>query len=95
MFYTQLQSSLSAPDRPQTLVNFGSGCAAAVAATLLTQPADVVRTRMQLGLSAGGMGALATLSTAFQQQGMAALLTGRAVRHDVVLECIMGLWLLI
>ena len=35
----------------QAAVNFTSGIAAAIAATLLTQPADVVRTRMQLGLT--------------------------------------------
>ncbi|GFR44914.1 hypothetical protein Agub_g5998, partial [Astrephomene gubernaculifera] len=50
MFYTRLKEGLSGEGRPQAAVNFTSGVAAAVAATLLTQPADVVRTRMQLGL---------------------------------------------
>jgi len=48
MFYSGLRERLSDPERPQTLVNFSSGVLAAVAATVLTQPADVVRTRMQV-----------------------------------------------
>ena len=48
MFYSGLKERLTGPDRPQAVVNFSSGVAAAVAATILTQPADVVRTRMQV-----------------------------------------------
>lgn len=83
MFYTQLKQRVSREDRPQVLVNFGCGCVAAVGATLLTQPADVVRTHMQLGLVAGGgasaaarLGSLATLQAALNQHGLAALLIG-------------------
>ncbi|GIL67939.1 hypothetical protein Vafri_21194 [Volvox africanus] len=85
MFYTRLKEGLSAEGRPQVLVNFSSGVAAAVAATLLTQPADVVRTRMQLGLGAAAagtasLGAWATLREAVRHQGLAALMTGAAPR---------------
>ncbi|GLI71715.1 hypothetical protein VaNZ11_017013 [Volvox africanus] len=85
MFYTRLKEGLSAEGRPQVLVNFSSGVAAAVAATLLTQPADVVRTRMQLGLGAAAaeaasLGAWATLREAVRYQGPAALMTGAAPR---------------
>lgn len=48
MFYSGLKEHLTGPNRPQAVVNFSSGVAAAVAATILTQPADVVRTRMQV-----------------------------------------------
>lgn len=91
MFYTRLKEGLAAEGRPQVAVNFASGVVAAVVATLLTQPADVVRTRMQLGLvgqagaAAGGaaaagaqLGAWGTLHQALRQQGPSALLTGGA-----------------
>lgn len=57
MFYRRLQEALAREDRPQFAVNFASGVAAAFAATLLTQPADVVRTRMQLNLGTGAVAA--------------------------------------
>jgi len=57
MFYTRLKEALSGEGRPQAAVNFASGAAAAVAATLLTQPADVLRTRIQLGLVGGAAAA--------------------------------------
>eukprot|EP00983_Pelagomonas_calceolata_P032744 1026104-Pelagomonas_calceolata.AAC.2 len=47
MFYSGLKDKLSSQERPQAVVNFSSGVMAAMAATVLTQPADVVRTRMQ------------------------------------------------
>ncbi|KAG2497404.1 hypothetical protein HYH03_004559 [Edaphochlamys debaryana] len=87
MMYTRMKENLTAEGRPQAAVNFASGVVAAVAATLLTQPADVVRTRMQLGLgtaagaAAGAAGgAWGTLGLALKQQGPAALLTGAAPR---------------
>ncbi|GAX78294.1 hypothetical protein CEUSTIGMA_g5736.t1 [Chlamydomonas eustigma] len=48
MFYIRLKEGLAAEGRPQVLVNFSAGTVAAVAATLLTQPFDVIRTRVQL-----------------------------------------------
>ena len=52
LFYTRLQDKLGpgAARRPGPAVNFFSAVVSAVAATLLTQPADVVRTRIQLGV---------------------------------------------
>jgi solute carrier family 25 protein 38 len=73
-------------------VNLMSGLVGATAATLLTQPSDVVRTRVQLGLgTAGATGAAAaagaaranaweTLRAALRSGGPGALLTGAAPR---------------
>ena len=61
-----------------TAVNFVSGVCAATAATLLTQPTDVVRTRMQLGLPGAAKGdALGTLGHVLHSSGPQALLTGQ------------------
>lgn len=89
-FYTQLQEKLKTGDKPSTAVNFASGTIAAVAATLITQPADVVRTRMQLGLAMSGMrsaggplGAITTIAVLREitaQQGFSGLLAGAAPR---------------
>jgi solute carrier family 25 protein 38 len=56
-FYTRLQERLRRVDSnlPNPAINFASGTLAAVAATLITQPADVVRTRVQLGLARGSV----------------------------------------
>jgi hypothetical protein len=60
-----------------TAINFVSGVCAATAATLLTQPTDVVRTRMQLGLPGTAKGnALSTLGHVLRSSGPNALLTG-------------------
>lgn len=91
MFYTRLKETFHGEGRPQALVNFSSGVVAAVAATLLTQPTDVVRTRVQLGLSLGKAasagaagaapaGAWATFREVTSRQGAAALFTGAAPR---------------
>ncbi len=64
MIYRRLQEALAGEDRPQFAVNFASGVAAAFAATLLTQPADVVRTRMQLNLGTGAAAAAAGAAVA-------------------------------
>lgn len=75
MFYTKLKVVLTEEGRSNTLVNFTSGVCAATAATLLTQPTDVIRTRVQLGMGAGSSG-LATLGHMLKSQGAGALLTG-------------------
>lgn len=66
-FYSRLRVQFADAGAPAAASNFGAGLLAAAAATVLTQPADMVRTHMQLGL--GGNGAAAagaatgTLST--------------------------------
>ena len=64
-----------------TAVKFASGTVAAMAATILTQPADVVRTRMQL---AGNQGVQRTMVQTFQHAvqtgGARALLSGTTPR---------------
>lgn len=63
------------------MVNFASGTAAAVCATLVTQPADVIRTRMQLVAAKGThMGPMQTLHTVLQTGGPQALLVGTLPR---------------
>jgi hypothetical protein len=73
-------SSSSSGSWSSVAVNFVSGVVAATAATLLTQPSDVVRTRMQLGLPGAANGdALSTLGHVLRSSGGAhALLAGEA-----------------
>lgn len=92
LFYTRLRNKLSTGDTPpSTLVNFASSSVAAIAATLITQPADVVRTRMQLNLataavsSAKGAGGstkntLELIGYIARSQGMSGLFAGAAPR---------------
>jgi solute carrier family 25 protein 38 len=95
MFYTKIKHALSDESRPQTAVNLVSGLVGATAATLFTQPSDVVRTRVQLGLgtaasstsASAGAGALGgagnawtTLKAVVRSGGPAALLTGAGPR---------------
>ena len=71
--------------RSSTGVNLASGAAAAVVATVATQPADVIRTRMQL-VAANGMhmGPVKTLKVAMQTGGASALLVGTLPRVSMV-----------
>lgn len=86
MFYTRLKETLQGEGRPQAAINFTSGVVAAVGATLLTQPTDVVRTRIQLGLTTSAAAGTAkstawkTLTEVFSRQGANALFTGAAPR---------------
>lgn len=67
--------------RSSTGVNFASGAAAAVVATLATQPADVIRTRMQLVAANGKhLSPVKTLQVAMQTGGAKALLVGALPR---------------
>lgn len=89
-FYTRLQSRLSPDRKPSTAVNFVSGTIAAVAATLITQPADVVRTRVQLGLSSqmvsrfsgttSANSMITVLRSISKNEGMTGLFAGAAPR---------------
>lgn len=82
LFYTRLQARLQEYDLSPMIANFSSSTVAAIGATLLTQPADVVRTRMQLNLVSSQ-----TMATSLQvmrgivnTQGMHGLLVGAAPR---------------
>eukprot|EP00798_Chlamydomonas_sp_ICE-L_P010616 gene10616-12289_t len=82
MFYTRLQSSLSLrEDCSPTMVNLSSGVVAATGATLLTQPFDVIRTRVQLsGSVSAGSGIpslIASIKHIVATQGAAGLLIGK------------------
>jgi solute carrier family 25, member 38 len=94
-FYTRLQERLRQVDGnlPTPAINFASGTLAAIAATLITQPADVVRTRVQLGLArspviaasgAGGVRGGASIVSVLQHiaasQGYKGMLVGAAPR---------------
>lgn len=109
MIYTQLKAALgtwqgqssssgggsTGSGWNSTAINFVSGVCAATAATLLTQPTDVVRTRMQLGLPGTARGdALSTLGHVLRSRGPNALLTGRCwtARPDALLLQGEGCW---
>lgn len=81
MFYTNLRAKLAQDSTPTATTNFCSGAMASVAATLLTQPADIIRTHMQLGLGRGAsrMGPLQTLQ-AIWQLGPSAVFAGATPR---------------
>ncbi|CAK0784193.1 hypothetical protein CVIRNUC_007397 [Coccomyxa viridis] len=79
LFYTSLKERLQQHGGSQTTVNFSSGTIAAIAATLLTQPTDMLRTHMQLQL--GGKGTALGLQDTWRavvggRMGHRALLVG-------------------
>ena len=85
LFYTRLQNRLSQADMPTMMVNFSSSTVAAVAATLITQPADVVRTRMQLNMEQVAVtgqraSTLSMMRGILSAQGTRGLLAGAAPR---------------
>ncbi|KAL3157456.1 hypothetical protein ABBQ32_011922 [Trebouxia sp. C0010 RCD-2024] len=81
MLYTDLRQRFHKEGRSSTGVNFASGAAAAVVATLATQPADVIRTRMQLVAANGKhLSPVKTLQVAMQTGGAKALLVGALPR---------------
>ena len=73
-------------ERPSAAVNFTAGTLASVAATLATQPADVVRTHIQLGLSkplppgTRPLGGLRVVQNLVKAQGPGVLLAGALPR---------------
>lgn len=81
LFYTRLREHL-APHVPNaTAVNAASSTVAAMGATLLTQPMDVLRTRMQLGTgvtspSNMGLNSFKQMARIMKKEGGTAMLVG-------------------
>lgn len=73
-FYRKLQELVQGSTNPSMATNFFCGTLAAMGATVLTHPGDVVRTRTQLGF--GSLGALNTLKMIVETQGISGLMTG-------------------
>ena len=71
--------------------NFTAGTFAAVAATIVTQPTDVIRTHMQLGNPANArLGIVAIIRAIVNIGGAKALLAGAAPR--VSKRCCFAIW---
>lgn len=83
LLYTRLQKRAKRNELmaslPTTAVNFSSSMVAAVGATLVTQPLDVVRTRMQLSL-ASPASTLAVLGSIVRTDGWRSLFVGSVPR---------------
>ncbi|KAK9864781.1 hypothetical protein WJX84_009508 [Apatococcus fuscideae] len=82
LFFTRLKDRLAQAGPPSPAANFAAGAVAAVAATFLTQPTDVLRTRLQLTSSAGPqtLGSFATIAAIFRGQGVRGLWAGTVPR---------------
>ena len=80
-------------EKPTAAINFAAGTIASVAATLATQPADVVRTHIQLGLSkplppgTRPLGGLRVIQNLVNAQGPSVLLAGALPRVCPRLTC--------
>lgn len=83
MLYTRIQARLqqhgSAGKLSPTAQNFSSSMVAAVGATLVTQPLDVVRTRMQLSL-ASPASTLAVIQSILRREGISSMFVGTLPR---------------
>ena len=83
MLYTRIQSRLqrhaSSATMSPTAQNFSSSMVAAVGATLVTQPLDVVRTRMQLSL-ASPASTLAVIQSIVRREGIGSMFVGTLPR---------------
>lgn len=80
LFYKQTQDRLTKEGRSTMMVNAAAGFVSAVAATVLTQPTDGLRTRMQLGLSAQGVGTASLMRQVIAQGGYRTLMAGAMPR---------------
>lgn len=97
MFYVKLQTKLSSPERSTVTVNAASSLVAALSATLITQPADVLRTHMQLGIAesiamagAGGKGAAAGLVGAAAAAGQKRMGSVKLIKYILAQQGLRG-----
>ena len=74
--YNEIRKAAAHAAAPQMAINFGAGIAAAMAATLATQPTDVFRAWVQLGASKGASQSAAAL----RQHGSRVLMSGAMPR---------------
>lgn len=74
-FYRKLQGLVHEYVEPGMSTNFFCGTLAAMGATVLTHPGDVVRTRTQLGLGSS-LGTIDTFKSITATQGLSGLMTG-------------------
>lgn len=74
--YNEIRKASRGLDSPQTCINFAAGIAAAMVATLATQPTDVFRAWVQLGAAKGATESAAAL----RQHGGRVLMSGAMPR---------------